>query len=76
MIGGVEGKGRITPLILNLAARLCSAVNTTLRPLYPGKGTGTSCTKGWMGPRTSVHGCGEEKISCPYRGYKPGPPIP
>jgi hypothetical protein len=50
MIGGIEGSRRIAPLILNLAARLSSAVNTTLRPLYPGKDTGISCTKGGWAP--------------------------
>jgi hypothetical protein len=40
MIGGIEGSRRIAPLILNLAARLCSAVNNTPRPLYLGEETG------------------------------------
>jgi hypothetical protein len=40
MIGGKEGNRRIAPLILNLAARLCSAVNIPSRPIYPGKETG------------------------------------
>jgi len=75
MIGSVEGSRRITPLILKVAARLCSAVNTKLRPHYPGKETDTSCTRVWMGATASVRGCGEEKNTCPHRGYKPGPPI-
>jgi len=52
MTEGIEGSRRIAPLIPNLGPRLCSAVNTTLRPIYPWKETSTSCTKGGCAPET------------------------
>jgi len=54
MIGGIEGSRRKAPLLFEVAARLCSAVNTKLRLHYPRKETGTACTRRWMGLTVSV----------------------
>jgi hypothetical protein len=41
----------------------------TPAPLLPGKGFGTHCTAGWVGPRAGMYGCG---ISRPPPGFDPG----
>jgi hypothetical protein len=41
-----------------------------------GKGPGTHCTGGWLGRRTGLDGCGEEKMSCARRFLNPEPSNP
>ena len=41
--------------------------------LPPGKGPGTHCTAGWVGPRFGLDDCGKPR---PHRDSIPGPSSP
>jgi hypothetical protein len=54
--GGIEV---VAVLMVNLCTSWRWVVNATVWLL---------CTGGWVGPRASLDGCGEEKMSCFLRG--------
>ena len=43
-------------------------VNATPRPVYPRERPGTYCTRGWVGPRAGLVGCGKSR---PPSGFDP-----
>lgn len=47
--------------MLNLDARCELVANATLKPLYPGKRTGTADRGGWVGLGTGTYYCGKSR---------------
>ena len=67
----LRGSRCIDLLIINIGARWGVVGHRhASAALPPGKSPGAHCAGGWVGPSAGLHGCGEQKISCPPTGVR------
>ena len=62
------GRGMPLPFLRPRHWRWGWGVSTTPRPLYPRERPGTHCTRGWVGSRAGLDGCGKSR---PPPGFDP-----
>jgi hypothetical protein len=70
-----EGSCGIALLMLNLGTRWGCGQCHALSALLPGNRPGTYSTGSWVGPRSGLDGCGEEKICWHHRLQTPNCPV-